>query len=728
LGFLMNNLFVSLILNTLPYAVWVSDEYSKVILTNTVFNELIGEIAENIKVDDLLSYIHPEDLEGFRKVRDTARNNREAYQYALRLQKPGGGYVWYHVTENPMHNSEGSFCGYIGTFTEIPFYVPDFIEELYLEDVINTVFKNGDIGVLIINRDGYITDCSKHCESITGRSKNQLCGHQWFRFIHPEDTAGEMENLADLMHMEKNSYSSVRRYIKPDQSIVWIGILAFHVKQKDEEKDNKIAALVIKDISPYIKTAVQTGTLERFLSVLWSDVPGMIYRCNPDWSMNYVSEGCQRLTGYNRKLFLQFRHYYFNTVVNEEYREYLQKRREEAIRKKTRFKEEYMITAASGKQKWVYEQAYGVFNTDGELIYIDGAVSDITEMKQKEYEYIKRQYRDPLTGLNNRRFLEAAGRNLDRNGILPVAVVVVKIDGIQMVKETFGHKMSDALLVSLSRMLTDNLKDKDKDVLAIIGEDEFCILIPEAGSGQVSDYIRHVRTQLKKSREEIFSNTNLITVYFGYDIKKQADETIASAIQKARQNMYDPDTDLCVHTFPKVVSRHQTFSFPKDRGFRMVRWCRKVGQRLNLDPADMNRLELLALIQNIGLALVSSYILYKADRLTQTEWEMIKKHPEAGYRIALSSPELSDVAEEVLYHHEWWNGDGYPKGLKGEEIPLLSRIIAVIDAFDAMISDRPYRPALTKEEALEELRKNAGIRFDPRIVKIFFEAIQEESD
>ena len=169
--------------------------------------------------------------------------------------------------------------------------------------------------------------------------------------------------------------------------------------------------------------------------------------------------------GYNRKLFLQFRHYYFNTVVNEEYREYLQKRREEAIRKKTRFKEEYIITAASGKQKWVYEQAYGVFNTDGELIYIDGAVSDITEMKQKEYEYIKRQYRDPLTGLNNRRFLEAAGRNLDRNGILPVAVVVVKIDGIQMVKETFGHKMSDALLVSLSRMLTDNLKDKDKDVL-----------------------------------------------------------------------------------------------------------------------------------------------------------------------------------------------------------------------------------------------------------------------
>jgi diguanylate cyclase (GGDEF)-like protein/PAS domain S-box-containing protein len=460
----------------------------------------------------------------------------------------------------------------------------------------------------------------------------------------------------------------------------------------------------------------------------WLNMPGMIYRCNPDWSMNYVSEGCQRLTGYNRKLFLQFRHYYFNTVVNEEYREYLQKRREEAIRKKTRFKEEYMITAASGKQKWVYEQAYGVFNTDGELIYIDGAVSDITEMKQKEYEYIKRQYRDPLTGLNNRRFLEAAGRNLDRNGILPVAVVVVKIDGIQMVKETFGHKMSDALLVSLSRMLTDNLKDKDKDVLAIIGEDEFCILMPEAGSGQVSDYIRHVRTQLKKSREEIFSNTNLITVYFGYDIKKQADETIASAIQKARKNMYDPDTDLCVHTFPKVVSRHQTFSFPKDRGFRMVRWCRKVGQRLNLDPADMNRLELLALIQNIGLALVSSYILYKADRLTQTEWEMIKKHPEAGYRIALSSPELSDVAEEVLYHHEWWNGDGYPKGLKGEEIPLLSRIIAVIDAFDAMISDRPYRPALTKEEALEELRKNAGIRFDPRIVKIFFEAIQEESD
>jgi HD-GYP domain-containing protein (c-di-GMP phosphodiesterase class II) len=104
----------------------------------------------------------------------------------------------------------------------------------------------------------------------------------------------------------------------------------------------------------------------------------------------------------------------------------------------------------------------------------------------------------------------------------------------------------------------------------------------------------------------------------------------------------------------------------------------------------------------------------------------MKKHPEIGYRIAMSSPDLMSIAEYILCHHERWDGKGYPQGLKGEEIPLLSRILAVADAYDAMTQDRPYRKAMSKEEAAAEIKKNAGSQFDPEIVRVFIERVLKE--
>ena len=122
---------------------------------------------------------------------------------------------------------------------------------------------------------------------------------------------------------------------------------------------------------------------------------------------------------------------------------------------------------------------------------------------------------------------------------------------------------------------------------------------------------------------------------------------------------------------------------------------------------------------DIGKIGIDDSVLKKPGKLNDEEWVIMKKHPEIGYRIAKSASELEPIAEYILTHHEKWNGKGYPKGLKGEEIPLLSRILAVVDAYDAMTEDRVYRKAMSKEEAIMEILANAGEQFDPEIAKIF---------
>jgi len=129
------------------------------------------------------------------------------------------------------------------------------------------------------------------------------------------------------------------------------------------------------------------------------------------------------------------------------------------------------------------------------------------------------------------------------------------------------------------------------------------------------------------------------------------------------------------------------------------------------------------MLHDIGKIGIDDAILNKPGALTADEWAIMKTHPEIGYRIAMSSPELVTIAEYILTHHERWDGKGYPQGLKGEEIPQLSRILAVSDSYDAMTQNRVYRTAISKEDAAEEIEKNAGTQFDPDIVKIFLEQI-----
>lgn len=156
---------------------------------------------------------------------------------------------------------------------------------------------------------------------------------------------------------------------------------------------------------------------------------------------------------------------------------------------------------------------------------------------------------------------------------------------------------------------------------------------------------------------------------------------------------------------------------------RVSRLCKSLGLAMNLPDIDIYRLEASGLFHDIGKLVIRDRILNKSGPLTNQEWNEITCHPEIGYRILNASIEMSDIADYVLYHHERYDGSGYPEGLKAEEIPLLSRIIAVVDSYDAMTNQRSYKETLNKSMAIQELVSNKGKQFDPDIVDIFVEKV-----
>lgn len=156
---------------------------------------------------------------------------------------------------------------------------------------------------------------------------------------------------------------------------------------------------------------------------------------------------------------------------------------------------------------------------------------------------------------------------------------------------------------------------------------------------------------------------------------------------------------------------------------RVSQLCKFLGMAMELPEIDIYKLEISGLFHDIGKIAIQDCIINKSGPLTEKEWSEIMRHPEVGYWILSTSLEMSDIAKYVLYHHERYDGQGYPKGLKAEEIPLLSRIISVVDSYDAMTNQRTYKETLNLEMAMNELISNKGKQFDPQVVDTFIEKV-----
>ena len=327
-----------------------------------------------------------------------------------------------------------------------------------------------------------------------------------------------------------------------------------------------------------------------------------------------------------------------------------------------------------------------------------------------------------MTGLYNRAYFEEELVKLDSNRNLPLSIVMGDVNNLKMINDTFGHQHGDHLLSRIAEVLKSCFRRSD--VISRWGGDEFSAILPyttrETGIGIIN--------RIKKECQRRSTLTLPLSISFGIATKENSSENINAIVSEAESRMYRYKIfDRRASDSALIVSMKKALQQKKydTEEYRQsyIDCATKFGETLKLEKTELNKLKLLSAICDIGKIAVSEDIILKKGWLSKEEWEEIKRHPEIGFRIARTSPELSNIANDILYHHEFWNGNGYPHKLKGEDIPLLSRIIHIVDAYQAMTNERPYRGAMSKEEAIEQLRSRRGSQFDPILTDKFINMV-----
>lgn len=348
------------------------------------------------------------------------------------------------------------------------------------------------------------------------------------------------------------------------------------------------------------------------------------------------------------------------------------------------------------------------------------AVLDITERKSYEEQLKYLSLHDSLTGLYNRAFFQEELKRFSTGRDYPITVMVADLDGLKLVNDTFGHAKGDEMLKACAAVLAASLRRSD--ILARVGGDEFAALFPNTDEKTGEDIISRISSRIDDYNKE---HPELpLHVSTGFATCRSSEESLEDSLKQADELMYRNKLLRGAGMRNRIVDALLEDLKKKDFGFsghaeRLKELCLRVGEKLALSPRQMADLALLAQVHDLGKVGVPDAILSKKEPLTGEEWEILKKHPEKGYRIAMACPELAGVADLILKHHERWDGNGYPLGLAGEEIPLECRILSIADAFDTMTGGRPYRQPRSKEDALEELVRCAGSQFDPRLVDVF---------
>ncbi len=328
---------------------------------------------------------------------------------------------------------------------------------------------------------------------------------------------------------------------------------------------------------------------------------------------------------------------------------------------------------------------------------------------------------DSLTGVFNQNYFKQMMQNYNQDAKnSKVALVVCDVDGLKLMNKILGHNMGDALLFVAARILKEAFQSEG--IVARIGGDKFGILIPGGEDNMLYKACASAKRALTKH------NTANPRLYFnmsvGFAFKIDNSKTMDELYKEADNNMY---REKLLHIQSNRGALAQTFrTAPETRDFIACDHADRIqhlmiGFLKTIDSTvyDRTNLTLLANFHDIGKIDVPKQILLKPGPLTDEERNIMQRHCEIGYRIAMSSPELASIADWILKHHEWWNGKGYPLGIKGDEIPTACRVLAIADAYDAMTSKRPYRQIMSRDEAINEIKKCAGTQFDPALAQRF---------
>ena len=356
--------------------------------------------------------------------------------------------------------------------------------------------------------------------------------------------------------------------------------------------------------------------------------------------------------------------------------------------------------------------------TIGHLIHL----RDVGERVRIERQLSYVTYHDALTGLYNRQYFNEQTPAFEKEENLPLSLIMGDVNGLKLTNDAFGHLVGDEMIKTAARAVESACRSTD----AIVrwGGDEFVVLLPRTDQAEAAAVCDRIRGTARGRKVGVME----LSISLGYATRRDGSESISHILKTAEDMMYDvklhDSRSFKSKTLGMITralyARSRAESFHSENVGRL---CGLTGRAMGMEESRVSELFVLGRVHDIGKIGIDGALLEKPAAFTEAEWAEVRRHPEIGYHILVSSNELAPIARYVLTHHERPDGAGYPKGLKGETIPLQARIVAVCGAYDAMTAESPYRHAFSREQAVDELRRCAGTQFDPAVVAVFIEKV-----
>ena len=547
------------------------------------------------------------------------------------------------------------------------------------------------------------------CKEIDNLEANLKC--------YPEKSRKQVENAFNKALTENKAYDLEVPFIDTKGNKMWVRTVGKPITERGQVI--KVIGTLM-DITERKEAELEYKRVQHELHLTQFSVDKAavaILRLTPEGEFMYANDRVCNKLGYSKKELL-------GKQIDDIVPGYSKERRQRYWQK---LKEEKMLVFESEHQSRSGE-TFPVEVTTRYLKFNDkeyefAFVQDITERKAKEKKLKHLSYRDHLTNLYNRRFLEEKLDQLSEQQRLPLTLIMADINGLSLINDTYGYQKGDEILIEVAQTLSQIVRSKD-----IIGRwsgDTFVILMPDTAWKDGKKMYHQIKEQAINMQGE-----TPISLGMGMAVKNKQKQDIYYILNEAEKNMYQDKlterkssrSNLVKSLVNTLVAKSQE---TKQHTLRMVDYALKLGEKVGLSHRQLNDLSLVAMLHDIGKTSISEEILKKPGKLTESEWEEITKHPQYGYNIAHATEEISHVAEDILAHHEKWDGSGYPNGLKGEEISILARIIAIIDAYDVMTNKRPYKKKQSKEYAIQELKDCADSQFDLELVEEFIEILEE---